>query len=411
MRSGSEGPTRLPVSICDSRRIFRAFKIGRRGGKVTSREPTLRFLTSETEGWQDVDGDAEAAFSSFLTQVLTSRHLGVLCGLGTSRCITDGQGKLLAPDMRDLWQAVKGANEERFQRVLSLASSPSNEENIELLLSRCQMQQELTPDPELAAFIKEGEETIAEKCNFIDDNTSLGTHESFLRKVARRSTKLPRTQLFTTNYDLAFETAAAKIGFAVIDGFSASSPSRFDPVAFERDYARRDQSGSTEPIDWMPNVVQLHKLHGSIDWIRQGAEVLRRGPDKRPLIVYPRSNKFEVSYQQPFLELMGRFQLATRRPATGMIVAGFGFEDSHIAEPFMAAVRGNVGLNVVVISRSLESKGDGVIGNLKKLIAEGDRRIGLVAGSFDAAVKAFPDLVASMEEELHAKRLQAIVDG
>jgi hypothetical protein len=371
----------------------------------------LRFLTSETEGWQDVYGDAEAAFSSFLTQALTSRHLGVLCGLGTSRCIVDDQGRFLSPDMSDLWRAVKEANEKRFRHVLDVVSSPPGEENIELLLSRCQMQQELAPDAELQAFIEEGEKTIAEKCNFIDADTALGTHESFLRKVARRSTKLPRTQVFTTNYDLAFETAAARIGFAVIDGFSASSPARFDPVAFERDYARRDHSGSTEPIDWMPNVVQLHKLHGSIDWIRQGAAVLRKDPDKRPLIVYPRSNKFELSYQQPFLELMGRFQSATRRPATGLIVAGFGFEDSHIAEPFMAAVRGNVGLNVVVISRNLENKDDGVIGNLKKLIAEGDRRIGLVAGSFEAAVKAFPDLVASMEEEIHAQRLEAIIDG
>jgi len=313
--------------------------------------------------------------------------------------------------MSDLWQAVKSADEKRFQRVLDIVSSPPGEENIELLLSRCQMQQELSPDPELQAFIDKGERTIAEQCNFIKDETSLATHESFLRKVARRSTKLPRTQIFTTNYDLAFEMAAARIGFAVIDGFSASSPARFDPVAFERDYARRDQSANTDPIDWMPNVVQLHKLHGSIDWIRQGSAVLRKGPDQRPLIIYPRSNKFEVSYQQPFLELMGRFQSATRRAATGLIVAGFGFEDSHIAEPFMAAVRGNVGLNVVVISRSLEKKNDGVIGSLKKLIAEGDRRIGLVASSFNDAVKAFPDLVASMEEELHAKRLEAIVDG
>lgn len=378
---------------------------------MTPDAPNLRFLTSETEGWQDVHGDGEAAFSSFLTQVLTSRQLAVLCGLGTSRCVFDRGGEPLAPNMNDLWRAVKGADEDQFQRVLEIVSSPPGDEDVELLLSRCQMQQELTPNPELEAFIEAGEKTIAEKCNFVEDGTSLGTHESFLRKVARRSTKLPRTQIFTTNYDLAFETAAAKIGFAVIDGFTASSPPRFDPVAFERDYARRDHGGSTEPVDWVPNVVQLHKLHGSIDWVEKDGTVLRQGPDERPLIVYPRSNKFEVSYQQPFLELMGRFQAATRRPGTGMIVAGFGFEDSHIAEPFMAAVRGNVGLNVIVVARSLEAEGNGVIGDLKKLIAEGDRRIGLVAGSFEDAVQALPDLVANMEEELHTKRLKALADG
>ncbi len=202
---GSGLPITLPVSIGDPRKILTALRPGQGGSDMTPSDQSLRFLTSETESWQDVSGDGEAAFSSFLTQVLTSRHLGVLCGLGTSRCIVDDQGSLLAPDMGDLWQAVKRADDERFQRVLDIVSSPPGEENIELLLSRCQMQQELAPDTELKAFIEDGEKTIAEKCNFIDDDTSLATHESFLRKVARRSTKLPRTQVFTTNYDLAFE--------------------------------------------------------------------------------------------------------------------------------------------------------------------------------------------------------------
>jgi hypothetical protein len=335
----------------------------------------------------------------------------VLSGLGTSRCILDTEGHAVAPTMDDLWQAVKAASADSFERVLATVSWSSKKEDVEQLLSRCQMQQDLTPSTELQAFIDAGEKAIADSCDFIDDGSDLGMHESFLRKVARRSTKLPRTQIFTTNYDLAFETAAAKLGFAVIDGFTASSPPRFDPVVFERDHARRDPAGSIEPIDWVPNVVQLHKLHGSIDWIEDGVTVKREAPSGRPLIVYPRSSKFEVSYQQPFLELMARFQSSLRRSGTGLLVAGFGFEDSHIAEPFMAAVRGNVGLSVVVVSRSLESKDDGVIGNLKRLIAEGDRRIGLLAGSFEDAVQALPDLVASMEDEAHTKRLEVLTDG
>ena len=37
--------------------------------------------------------------------------------------------------------------------------------------------------------------------------------------------------------------------------------------------------------------------------------------------------------------------------------------------------------------------------------------VGLVAGSFEDAVQALPDLVANMEEELHTKRLKALADG
>ena len=250
--------------------------------------------------------------------------------------------------MADLWDAVRSTNEARFASVLEKVAWPEGSpNNVELLLSRCQMQQELRPETELYEFIQAGEEAIADACDFIHERTDLASHEMFLRKVARRSTKLPRTQIFTTNYDLAFEVAAARLGFAVIDGFTSSSPALFDPIVFERDFARREPTGAMEPIDWVPNVVQLHKLHGSIDWLAVAGKVRRGSPSKRPAIVYPRSSKFEVSYQQPFLELMGRFQAMLRRSGTGLLVTGSGFEDRHLAEPFMAAIRGNVGVSAI----------------------------------------------------------------
>ncbi len=378
---------------------------------MTDTTPELQFLTSESEGWQGVNPDRKTDLDALFAQVFTSRNLAVLSGLGTSRCIKGPDGEVLAPTMADLWAAVKSANEERFDEVLNQINWKSDVENVELLLSHCQMQQELRPDAELAVFIEKGEEAIATSCNFVDDKSDLGVHESFLRKVARRSTKLPRTQIFTTNYDLAFEAAAARIGFAVIDGFTASSPARFDPLAFERDQARREASEAAAPLDWVPNVVQIHKLHGSIDWTDSDGAVHRGHPSPRPIIVYPRASKFEVSYQQPFLELMSRFQSSLRRSGTGLVIAGSGFEDRHIAEPVMAAVRGNVGIRIVVIARSLKDKDEGIIGALKKLIAEGDRRIALVAGSFEKVVKSLPDLVAPMEEEVHVKRVQSIGDG
>jgi SIR2-like domain len=381
--------------------------LSRRHKLASSKGTNLRFLTSESSGWQDADGDSQSQFKAVFSRVLTSRHLLVLSGLGTSRCIHDSNGEAVAPTMDDLWSAVKEANEKTFDAILEQIGWDGKSQNVELLLSRCQMEQELRPDDALAAFIKAGEKAIATSCNFIAPETDLDIHELFLRKVARRSTKLPRAQIFTTNYDLAFEMAAARIGFAVIDGFTASYPARFDPVTFDRDQARRDPSDTGDPIDWVPNVMQLHKLHGSIDWSAVDGAVQRGKPGDKPVIVYPRASKFEVSYQQPFLELMSRFQTALRRSGTGIIVAGSGFEDRHVAEPFLAAVRGNVGANVVVLSRSLETKDNRVTGVLKKLIGGGDRRLSLVAGSFQDFVQALPDLVASTEEEAHEKRIFA----
>jgi hypothetical protein len=65
-----------------------------------------------------------------------------------------------------------------------------------------------------------------------------------------------RTQIFTTNYDLAFELAASRTGFAVIDGFSHVSPQRFDSGFFDVDLAVRDRDRAATAIEWMPNVIQ-----------------------------------------------------------------------------------------------------------------------------------------------------------
>jgi hypothetical protein len=378
---------------------------------MTESEVTkVRFMTSDSAGWQDADGDESGKLSAVFSRVLTSRNLLVLSGLGTSMCIEGSNKNPAAPTMSDLWNTVKDANKKSFEEVTAMVNWDDSE-NVELLLSRCQMEQELRPNTTLANFISAGEKAIAESCNFITDKSDLDVHELFLRKIARRSTKVPRAQIFTTNYDLAFETAASRIGFAVIDGFTASIPARFDPGAFDRDMARRDAANPSEPVDWVPNVLQLHKLHGSIDWTASGISVTRGAVSERPVIVYPRSSKFEASYQQPFLEMMSRFQAALRRPNTGLIVAGCGFEDRHIMEPFMAAVRGNVGINIIVLSRSLEKKTNKVSGVMSSLIEQGDRRLALLAGSFPDGVEVMPDLVASTEDEIHEKRLTAAKDG
>lgn len=377
---------------------------------MTEKAPKIRFLTSDSDGWQDHDLEEGSHLGSSFSRILTSRHLLVLSGLGTSRCVEDPPGNPVAPTMSDLWNSVALADPDGFEEAKQRVNWDDDSRNVELLLSRCQMEQELRPAAQLQAFIQAGEKAIATSCDFVKEGTDLEIHELFLRKIARRSTKLPRAQIFTTNYDLAFETAAARIGFAVIDGFTASTPPRFDPVVFDRDQARRDASDPSEPVDWVPNVLQLHKLHGSIDWAAVSGSIQRVPATDSPVIVYPRASKFEVSYQQPFLELMSRFQSALRRPGTGLIVAGCGFEDRHVAEPFLAAIRGNVGLNILVVSRSLED-GDGeVVSLLKGLIAKGDRRLALVASSFEDMVQALPDLVATTEEEAHSKRLSAAQD-
>lgn len=359
--------------------------------------------------WTNVEPttDAASGLERTFTQLLLAERLVVFTGLGTSRCITGDDGEPLAPTMDQLWEQAKESHSGDFERVLDAARWERGSRNdIELLLSRCQMAHELTEDPELRTFIERAEAAIVSACRFIGPETPVPVHEAFLRKVARRSTRLPRTQLFTTNYDLAFERAAARTGFALIDGFSHSQPQRFDSSYFEHDFAARDRERAAVPVEWIPNVLQLHKLHGSVDWFSStDGGVERDAAASRPLIIYPRSNKFEVSYQQPFLELMARFQNALRRPDTGLLIVGSGFNDRHLSEPIAAALRTNVRLTAAVVDPALENATAESIELMSRLIQRGDRRLTLVAAAFEEVVPELPDLVPAMESERHEERL------
>jgi len=369
----------------------------------------MKLLSSDNQDWLPVSADAEeqhALLDARLRQLLGAERLLVLAGLGTSRCITPPEGASPPPSMSDLWERSKArAGAALWQTALEAAGwQPAFPDDIELLLSRCQMAVSLRRDQDLENFVATCEGEIVSACSFVRPDMELPVHEAFLRRIARRPIRLPRTQVFTTNYDLAFEGAASRTGFAVIDGFSQAAPERFDSGYFEVDYAVRDRERAATPVDWMPNVVHLLKLHGSVDWTTTGAGVVRERDPTRPLIVYPRATKFEVSYQQPFLDLMARFKAAVRRPETALIIVGSGLSDGHLVEPILAGIRSNVRLSVLVVSPGLAETENDAVQAMSRYIRGGDRRLALLAATFEELVHVLPDLMPPTEAEHHFER-------
>ena len=342
-----------------------------------------------------------------LTEVLLSENLVVLAGLGTTLCLNKPGGPRIAPGMSDLWAAAAQKAGPHFQELKAKVSysTPSDGENIEVLLSQCQLSQALRPAPDVAQFITDSEALIVEKCRFVNEATDLTVHEAFLRKVARRSTRQPRTKLFTTNYDLCFETAASHTRFIVVDGFSHTQPQEFDGSYFAYDFVRREQD--REIPDYIPNVFQMYKIHGSVDWELRDSQIIKTPLPAKPLIIYPRHSKFEASYDQPFIEMMSRFQLALRQPNSGLLLLGFGFNDPHIWQPVMSAVRSNVSLKAIVVDPVLPSSCKEPVKQMENLIRAGDSRLVLLAAGFQDLVPVLPDLVAATEDERHRDRLRA----
>jgi len=307
--------------------------------------------------------------------------------------------------MADLWKAAEAAGGERFAAILERVryDSAANAMNVEALLSQCHMFSNFTKDQEVEAFVAQVESVLVKRCRFVQPESTLSAHEALLRKTARRPTQLPRMRLFTTNYDLCFEVAASRARFVAIDGFSHTSPQEFDGLNYSYDIVRRGTGRDTP--DYVSNVFHLYKLHGSVDWEHSGAgQVVRSAEPSKPLLIYPRSSKFESSYDQPFLEMMSRFQLALREPNCALIVIGFGFGDRHIEQPILSALRSNVSMRAIVVDPIVKSAPRPAHVEMVRLIDGGDSRVTLVAGNFEDFVQELPDLVAITDEERHRSR-------
>lgn len=372
-------------------------------------------------GWQPLDGadagDQEAAalqegasraLREELSLITNAENLVVLAGLGTSLGITNSKDAVkTAPKMSDLWADVETLASFAAAKAL-LSPDLVKEQNLEHVLSDAQARLALNPkSAELDTFVLEAEDVVWRSCSFVDDHSEVESHELFLRKVARRSTRLQRTQLFTTNYDLAFEVAARRARFNVIDGFGYGGQD-FDGASFDLDYVRRRPH---EPLALEPSVFHLLKLHGSVDWDATNAGVRKvpgfAKPDS-PVLIYPSSAKYQLSYQQPYLEFMSRFQIALRQPDVGLIVVGFGFNDDHLVAPIEAALRSNIGLRAVVVTPGArDKKRSKTLAWFEKLIERGDRRLTLLNGTYDDLVKLLPDIPARDERDAHADRVSA----
>jgi len=177
---------------------------------------------------------AKEELKNFLLSSLQMQHVVVLAGSGTSLGpITKG------PSMWTLWDYCVNDNPGTGDaaRTVSPAAAKviaeigydtaAEKENIEALLSRCEAYLQVKTSADVTTFITESKKVILEKCSeFIDpsDANQLAAHRTFLHRLSRRRVRDSRLKLFTTNYDLCFETAAGRQGLVVLDGFSFTQP-------------------------------------------------------------------------------------------------------------------------------------------------------------------------------------------
>ncbi len=303
--------------------------------------------------------------------------------------------------MGKLWTEIVGAPEHAAAaKVLGLvgyvgAANP----NIEELLSRCDAWLQISekhPDRgAVDSFRLDAIKRILELCTPPGENAAhLAAHEDLLRKLCRRRSRDHRLRLFTTNYDLCFERAASNLGITLLDGFSFSSPRRFDPRFLEMDIVER-QPDQSEPGPFVPGAALYMKLHGSVNWSHDedNQTTITDAPNAgKACIVYPARTKYQMSYTTPYFDLMSRFLAALRQPNTCLITIGFGFNDDHFTHPIEQAVRTNPHFRLIPVAPDADTAPNAWV--RFRDYAKAGRDVALVKATLDSFVDLLPEFSA-----------------
>ena len=347
--------------------------------KSVSYDETQWYINDEAQPQKDGDGVSEfkanaiiEAFRLIAQDInrYTShfKNIAVLTAAGTSMENGENGGKTRT----ELWDSYKHEIE-AISKILMADEGVLKEKcasiiqakNIEDFLSFTILYEKLNGeirDEHGDSLRCKLEKKIADACRLKLDNTNKH-HQDFIRKLTARKPSDPRVQLYTTNYDTLFEQAAQRMNYTIIDGFSFSYPRIFNGTNFDHDIVFREHTRIKQEESFVPNVIQLFKLHGSIDWEKVGDKIYQKEHTERPCIIYPASEKYESSYEQPYFEMMSHLQTTLRKEGTLLIVVGFGFQDKHIQNVIKEAAFQNPNFHLLIVCYGT-----------KKVIGEGEKK-------------------------------------
>ena len=311
------------------------------------------------------NNEKRKVYSSFFQKPF--KNLIILTGAGSSM---DVKGLSMA----QLWdEAVKEFKTEEvdgLNNIIEAVKFPkekTNKKDIEALLSQVEGFIKFSEDKDIV--FKDGKKKLSELKNLlfklIQDRCTIPTppneafpHKVLLEKVLQRKQTSPRVKIFTLNYDLLFEDAATVANAIVIDGFSYTFPRTFSGRYFDYDIVQREGSKLKEEDNFVQRVFHLHKLHGSINWERnkETGDVIVNDETEEALMVYPREAKYEDSYEQPFFEMMARFQRNLRlNDDTLLVCIGYSFNDKHINAAIEEALNQNPGFRLAIIDPGFDN--------------------------------------------------------
>ena len=369
---------------------------------IKGKDDVLACNSGESFDWDK----SAATVREQLADAMNARNISFLLGSGCSSFIKDGK-QLGIPTMEPLAQEFTssiGQGRDRYllnaterkilKSALGLDLAASHygknlEKIMEVLhshrvaLRESILERHKRPLACIETAITKVQRYVLRKCTdgacSNADDTVRSLYETFYRKLIYRDRSLPRSWIFTTNYDLFNESAMDRIGLPYCNGFTGTVERRFNPAVFR--YALAEQLDLTSKR-WsaVDGYAYLCKLHGSITWIEdgQGLFPIREIPKPDPesagsLMIYPTPSKQNASLSSPYVDLFREFQSHIVREQSVLIVLGYSFGDEHLNNIIYQA------LTVPTFRLIVFSTPTGA-GELAKLRNLADPRIWIVGG-------------------------------
>ena len=243
-----------------------------------------------------------------------------------------------------------------------------------------------------------GFEKEREQGNLLETRSKYIFHEKFVKALLQRSLNLRRANIFTANYDLAFEYAFDKLGVHYIDGFVGFHKRFFKPETFEYDffYPGSTTSGKVQRIE---KVVRYFKLHGSLSWIssesrdannlygieEKSLELISTLDKKGEVIIYPSAVKKSYTLDLPYSELFRRFASTITQSQSVLVTIGYSFADDHFNDIIYQALSNPTFTLIIVDYAGTRNE---YIRTLKEL---NDPRIIILEGEFFGDFLTFSD--------------------
>lgn len=161
--------------------------------------------------------------------------------------------------------------------------------------------------------------------------------------------------IITTNYDLILEYTLAYHNINYTTGF----------------YGQELSSFNTDLFNQKRRIVNIVKVHGSLDWFDIGDGNIRQSSKKEfvdkyiPTIITPGKNKYRTAYEEPYRDLIQQSDEIIKK-ADSFLAVGFGFNDEHLTPKIKEKTRN--GIPIVLITKKITDTTISELKNASKYI-------------------------------------------